>query len=654
MKLSVIIVNYNVTRFLEQALHAVYKSLKNIDGEVIVVDNHSTDGSIAMLAAKFPETRVIANSENLGFAKANNLAIRQAQGEYVLLLNPDTLIEEDTLEKCIAFMDATPDAGSLGVKMVNGKGQFLPESKRGIPFPSVAFYKIFGLSRLFSNSKKFGGYYLTYLSKDEIHPVDVLSGAFMMLRHSVIDKIGLLDEEYFMYGEDIDLSYRITKSGYRNYYFPETRIIHYKGESTKKDSLRHVRVFYKAMQIFARRHIYPDKSWPLRLMITLAIWFRASLAAAKRIFSVLLLPILDFIGIYAGMLCFACYWENVALIQPHGPFSPTYLFLIVPLYVLIWLLSTASCKGYHKPMMPGNVNKGIAIGTIIIFLIYALLPESCRYSRAIIVFGTMWTIIFVNLLRYSISQMPFGKGLFNRQTDRRAAIVCNPEEGKRVRDMVRMMNAKYDFVGLITIEPTPTKDMITMGNISQIRDLTAIYRINEVIFCSKNLSVHEIIDWMEQLQTCHLDYKIAPENSSSIIGSNSVLTLEETTGLPPCPIMQKEDLRRKRAFDIASSVAILLLLAVDIWLVENKKHFLQNLFQVATGKKSWVGCQTTTTDNTSPYPLKQGVLFPTDAFDKRHFSDDLIAKAVCLYTRDYKVRLDMQILYRNFRQLGRK
>ena len=196
MKLSVIIVNYNVEHFLEQALNSVFKALRNVDGEVFVVDNNSADGSLAMMASKFPQVKVIANKDNVGFAKANNQAIRLSQGEYVLLLNPDTVVEEDTFEKCIRFMDETPDAGGLGVKMVNGKGEFLPESKRGIPLPSVAFYKLFGLSKLFPHSRKFGSYHLTYLSNDEIHSVEVLAGAFMMLRKSVLDEIGLLDEAY--------------------------------------------------------------------------------------------------------------------------------------------------------------------------------------------------------------------------------------------------------------------------------------------------------------------------------------------------------------------------------------------------------------------------------------------------------------------------
>ena len=211
MKLSVIIVNYNVSAFLEQALASAVKAMRGIEGEIYVVDNHSVDNSVAMVKAKFPQVNLIENQDNVGFARANNQAIRISTGEYVLLLNPDTLVEEDTFEKCIRFMDETPDCGGLGVKMVDGQGRFLPESKRGIPYPSSSFYKLFGLSKLFPKSKKFGAYHATYIGEDETHEVEVLAGAYMMMRRSVLDEVGLLDEDYFMYGEDIDLSYRILK-----------------------------------------------------------------------------------------------------------------------------------------------------------------------------------------------------------------------------------------------------------------------------------------------------------------------------------------------------------------------------------------------------------------------------------------------------------
>src|SRR5690606_33508903 len=205
-------------------------------------------------------------------------AIHLSQGKYVLLLNPDTVVEEDTFEKVINFMDQHPDAGGLGVRMLDGKGKFLPESKRGLPTPMVAFYKIFGVSKLFPKSKKFGQYHLGHLSEFETNEVEILCGAFMLMRAEALEKVGLLDEAFFMYGEDIDLSYRIIKGGYKNYYFPETRIIHYKGESTKKSSVNYVFVFYRAMVIFAEKHFSQKHAKMFSFLINFAIYLRAGLA----------------------------------------------------------------------------------------------------------------------------------------------------------------------------------------------------------------------------------------------------------------------------------------------------------------------------------------------------------------------------------------
>ena len=279
MKLSIVIVNYNVRQLLEQCLLSVQKATEGIEAEVFVVDNVSTDGSLEYLMPLFPEVRFIANSENVGFSRANNQAIRQAKGEYVLLLNPDTVVGEETLKNALHFMDEHPDAGAVGVKMIDGNGRFLPESKRSLPTPWNSFCKMFGLTFIFPKSTFFGKYRLLYLDKNEVHQVEVLCGAFMMMRSAALAKSGLLDETFFMYGEDIDLSYRILQAGYHIYYLPET-IIHYKGESTKKDSLRYVKIFYGAMVIFFKKH-YPNYSALFAIFIKMAIGLHASLFVLK-------------------------------------------------------------------------------------------------------------------------------------------------------------------------------------------------------------------------------------------------------------------------------------------------------------------------------------------------------------------------------------
>lgn len=267
MKLSVVIVNYNVRQLLDECLKSVMKALEGIEGDIYVVDNNSTDDSVEYVREHFPDVHLIANKENLGFASANNQAIRKTDSEYLLLLNPDTVVYEDTLRGCVDFMDSHPEAGGVGVRMLNREGDVAPESRRAIPSPWVSFLKMLGFTRR---------YYMSHLSWDKPGRIEVVSGAFCMLRHKALDQIGLLDEDFFMYGEDIDLSYRLLKGGWQNWYLPYD-IIHYKGESTQKSSFRYVHVFYQAMLIFFRKH-YGHLSLLFSLPIKLAIYFRAFMA----------------------------------------------------------------------------------------------------------------------------------------------------------------------------------------------------------------------------------------------------------------------------------------------------------------------------------------------------------------------------------------
>lgn len=276
MKLSVIIVNYKVKYYLEQCLLSLLKAAEGIDTEVFVVDNHSNDGSLEYLRPKFRSVTFIGSSHNLGFARANNLAIRRSRGEYVLLLNPDTVVAEETLRGTLCFMDAHPEAGSCGVRMSRNDGHDAPESRRGLPTPLTSFYKMSGLCARFPNHPRFGRYYMANLPWNSPQEIEVVSGAYCMLRRSVLDKVGLLDEDFFMYGEDIDLSYRIIKGGFKNYYLP-LRILHYKGESTQKSSFRYVHVFYDAIRIFFRKH-YSHYGFWIAMPINMAIYGKALVA----------------------------------------------------------------------------------------------------------------------------------------------------------------------------------------------------------------------------------------------------------------------------------------------------------------------------------------------------------------------------------------
>lgn len=283
LKLSVIIVNYNVKYYLDQCIRSVLRAfvLMHTPAEIIVVDNHSADGSVDYLEQRYPQklypmVRFVRSAHNLGFARANNIAIRQSRGEYVLLLNPDTIVGEDALKASVDFMDAHEDAGAVGVRMLGAQGRRAMESRRGLPTPMVSFFKMLGFCNRWPHHRLFGKYYMGYLPWDEPCQIEVVSGAYCMLRRKALDEVGLLDEDFFMYGEDIDLSYRVLKGGYHNYYLP-VDILHYKGESTQKSSFRYVHVFYEAMLIFFRKH-YSGMTFLLSLPIKTAIYAKALMA----------------------------------------------------------------------------------------------------------------------------------------------------------------------------------------------------------------------------------------------------------------------------------------------------------------------------------------------------------------------------------------
>lgn len=283
LDITIVIVSFRVKHFLEQTIRSAQEALKGLSGEIIVVDNNSADDTMPYVKPKFPGVTFIENKENVGFARANNQAIMQAKGTYTLILNPDTIITPECLQKPLEWMAQHPHCGAIGLHMIDGNGQFLPESKRAFPTPWVSFCKIFGLSKLFPYSRAFAKYHLRYLDEFQPHAIDILAGAYMFCRTDLLQKIGGFDEDFFMYGEDIDLSYRIVKEGYQNWYLP-VNMLHYKGESTKKDSMRYVKVFYEAMLIFYRKH-FPRFRAVVYPFIKLGVLVRQGLAVARRLFS---------------------------------------------------------------------------------------------------------------------------------------------------------------------------------------------------------------------------------------------------------------------------------------------------------------------------------------------------------------------------------
>ena len=644
MTLSVVIVNYNVKHFLEQCLISVYKALKDIDAEVFVVDNASADGSCQMVRQRFPEVKLIENTVNYGFSYANNQAIRMAKGEFVLLLNPDTVVEEDTFSKCIAFMQSHPEAGSISVKMIDGKGKFLPESKRAMPSPMVSFYKIFGLSRLFPKSRIFARYHLGHLDPNQTHEIEILPGAFMFMRKEALGRVGLLDEDFFMYGEDIDLSFRIVKGGYKNYYFPETTIIHYKGESTKKGSINYVLVFYKAMMIFARKHFSRKNAWFYIALIYLAIYFRAGLSIVKRFVYRVIHPLLDGLIMIAGFAVILPLWDKIKFHGEWG-YNQELVYIMSAFYIVVWLISSWLSGAYDKPQKLFAAARGIGIGTLAILAIYALLPNSLRYSRAVILLVTFWSALIVQLAHWAIGY--YRKDVFPAfRKLKRVAIVGEVDEIQRVRDILNDAKVEFNIIGFVSPSNVFTSDKQTV-TFNQLDEFVRVNSIDEVIFCSGNLSSQEIIKTMLTLVPLGIDYKIAPPDSSSVIGSNSIDTAGDLYTVDFSAISKPENRRNKRVFDVFVSFAIILFSPFLVLFVKHFGFVIAKAFWVILGRFTWVGYAVFNGVDISGLPkLRQGVFPPLKTKNLEAVNATTIDRLNILYAKNYSVSTDVMVLFK--------
>jgi len=641
-RLSIIIVNYNVQHFLEQCLLSVKDAIKNIDAEVIVVDNQSVDGSVEMLKSRFDRVKLIESKENLGFSKGNNLAIKEAKADYILLLNPDTLVAQDSFEKCIQFMDDHPDVGGLGVKMIDGKGHFLPESKRSLPTPEVAFYKVFGLSALFPKSKRFGKYHLGYLDENENHEVEVLSGAYMMLRKEALDKIGLLDETFFMYGEDIDLSYRLNLGGYKNYYLADTSIIHYKGESTKKSSVNYVIVFYKAMIIFAKKHFSSQKAGLFSLFIYFAVFFRAGIALMNRFFQKSYAVIIDFIIVFAGLFGITSWYEQYSA----QSYPDEVLLFALPLYSITWVIGLWLGGAYDRPYSLRRFILGISIGTIMILSAYGLLSESYRFSRAIILIGAGFTVLSGISFRWLLSVFKLEEFKLFYERKKRFLIVGNASEFERVSHLLSETSIEIEFAGRVESgHKEHHEEESFVGHLDQLLELIKVFRIDEVVFCSQDLESGQIIQRMSLLENSNVDYKIAPPASKFVIGSNSINTTGELYSVKHLNNISKAGNKRlKRLFDLSVCFISLLLSPMLIFIQKRPLGFIGNILQVAFGLKTWVGFSNPKDPNLPK--LKPGVIKAGGRDEEHSLQKDII------YAKNYAPQKDLKLINSELRNLG--
>ncbi len=650
MQLSVIIVNYNVKYFLEVCLLSVLKAQKGLEVEIIVIDNHSTDGSVEMLKEKFSSNiTLIANEDNQGFSKANNQGIRIAKGKYILLLNPDTIVAEDTFHRCFSFMESHQDAGGLGVKMLDGKGLFLPESKRALPTPWVSFYKIFGFSALFPKSKRFAKYHLTYLDKNENHDIEILSGAFMWMRKSVLEEVGYLDEDFFMYGEDIDLSYRIILGGHKNYYLSDTQIIHYKGESTKKGSLNYVKVFYQAMIIFAKKHFQGSYQRLFIMMIQLAVYLRAMGAVGFRLFQKLGFPLLEGSFFYLSIYLIKEYWEkNIKFIEG-GYYPLAFDWIAAPIYTVVFLLFLGLAGAYKRPFRIRPLITAMFSAFVAIATVSYIFPK-INYSRAIVGLSSVFSLLISITTRGFINLKEKKNFFFTEAVLKRVVIVGEYQNLQKVIDFLQKeSDYPVEIAGFLTQSGNTLSlnGVECLGKRNQLPEIIGIMDIQEVVFCQKSVENKTMIKWMEKLAPLGTEFKTMPPEANFLIGSQFIQVAASIRKIVS-PLSQPKILFQKRVFDCIGGLLLLILFPFTFFMYKKPFAALNGLFSILSGESHCVG-YIHPSSPTLP-ALRNGVL----SMLHRNVSAGSLNPDILdhYYAQNFTWDLDLEILLKGWRYIG--
>lgn len=527
MDLSIIIVNYNVKEFLQNLIQSIYKAVENLSYEIIIVDNCSDDGSVDFIKSKFPEVTLIANKENLGFSKANNIGLKESRGDYLLLLNPDTVVGEDTLARMINFLKENNEVGLASCKILNPDGTLQLACRRSFPGPWTSFCRVTGLSSLFPKSRLFARYNLTYLDENESYEVDAISGSFMVLPRNVYEKIGGLDEQFFMYGEDLDFCYRVQKAGFKVFYFHDAQIIHYKGESTKRSSLDETKIFYSAMHLFVKKHL--SSSLLVEIILRIAIGFRKFFAFLGKRKLVVFSIILDFLFFDISLFFSQYLYSNIR--QWYG--FPNEILIYVYTFPAILHIIAVSLVGVYK-----RDSLSVLKNFLGIFLAFFLLSsftfffKQFAYSRAVVIITyfflfftlTTWRVVFKLFFKIGMK----GSGPSNRHT---LVVGINNSAVQIAYKLKSKQSDLFSIVGLIGLSQREVGQKIegfdVIGSVENINKIIKEKKITDVIFSSNELSYSQMMSVVSNCQDENVEFKLVGNNLDFLVGKTSVSILDD-------------------------------------------------------------------------------------------------------------------------------